>query len=551
LNYENNLKNQATPFTPVPIPKPFFIFTSSTDPNASSTSAECSLSPYGTVAIEPCFWPETDSEKKPLHYFEDNDKILFASEIKAILEHPDVRPEPHRPGIVTYLAYGHSVDPETLFKGIYKLPPGHTLTWNDGRSRINQYWDLHFRPDHHKSESAFLSECEDLLRESVRIRLMSEVPLGAFLSGGIDSSLVVAMMASEMTDRVKTFSIGFEDQRYNELPYARLVANRYGTDHHEEIVRPDAEAVITRVIEAFDEPFADSSAIPTYYVSRLARRHVTVVLSGDGGDELFGGYTRYRDSTLSNITDRIPSFLRRAVLGIPARHLPESFPGINTLRYLSAATDDRYLIKISKGISQVYTDIFSQELISKTAGGDPTPPLRRHLQQVRNRSPLTRRQYLDAKVYLPGDILTKVDRMSMLVSLEARAPFLDHKLTEFSTTLPTQLRVNGQQTKVLLKRLAQKLLPPELINRPKMGFALPVAEWINQEWRDLSHDLVLGTRPLQRGNFNPKFLRRIMDEHTRRRRNHSYLIWTLMVLEMWYRRFMDPHDAPLAIQSFS
>ena len=477
--------------------------------------------------------------KKPLHYLHDGEKLIFGSEIKSILQHPEVKPEVYRPGIINYLAFGYSLDPETLFKGICKLPPGHTLTWENGRITVRQYWNIAYRPDYSKTEQQLLQETEDILSEAIRIRLMSEVPLGAFLSGGIDSSLVVALMALQMGEPVKTFSIGFDDKRYNELPYARMVAKRYGTDHHEEIVRPDAEEVIPYLIQMFDEPFADSSAIPTYYVSRLARRHVTVVLSGDGGDEMFGGYDRYLDSEFSSYTDRIPLAIRRPLLGNLSGLLPESFPGINTMRYLSTDRDDRYLLKFTKGISAIHRKVFSPELSRESGGTDPTLPLRQLLREVGSHDYITRRQYLDTKTYLPGDIMTKVDRATMFVSLEARAPMLDHKFVEFSGTVPVQYKINGRNTKYLLKQLAYKLLPHEMIDRPKMGFAIPVAQWINAEWKEMSEDLVIGSRAVNRGNFNPGYLNLIMGEHRRGRRDHSYIIWTLMILEMWYRKFID------------
>lgn len=478
--------------------------------------------------------------KKPLHYLHDGEKLVFGSEIKSILQHPDVRPEVHRPAIVNYLAYGYTPDPDTMFKGIAKLPPGHTLSWQDGAVTVRQYWDLDFNPAQPAREDAFyLDEVDRLLHEAVKIRLVSDVPLGAFLSGGIDSSLVVAMMARQTGEPVKTFSIGFDDDKYNELPFARMVAKRYGTDHYEEIVKPDAEEVLSDLITVFDEPFADSSAIPTYYVSRLARRHVTVALSGDGGDELFAGYDRYLDSPLSGCTDGIPQVARQFAFGCVARLLPEWFYGINTLRYLAADADARYVLKMTGGLSARYGEVFSEDLVIEVGSGDPAPALQQYFDRVQGQDVVTRRQYADVKRYLAGDILTKVDRTSMLVSLEARAPLLDHQLAEFAATIPTSLKVRNRSLKYVLKTLARKYLPAELIDRPKMGFAVPVAQWINHEWRDMSQELVLGERALRRDNFYPRYLHRVMDEHRRGRRNHGSAIWALMVLEMWYRRFID------------
>ena len=478
--------------------------------------------------------------KKPLHYLHDGQKLVFGSEIKSLLQHPDVKPEVYRPAIVNYLAYGYVPDPDTMFLGISKLPPGHTLTWKDGHIVVKQYWDLRFQPDDPpKDDEYYLNEVDRLLHEAVKIRLVSDVPLGAFLSGGIDSSLVVAMMARQMREPVKTFSIGFEEEKYNELPYARMVAAKYGTDHHEEIVRPDAEEVLSDLITVFDEPFADSSAIPTYYVSRMARRHVTVALSGDGGDEIFAGYGRYLDSTLADRLEHVPLALRRTVLGGAARLLPEGFKGTKTLRYLAADRDARYLAKMTKELSCRYQAVFSQDLMAEAGGGNPAAALEGCFLKVKGLDAVTRRQYADVKGYLPGDILTKVDRTSMLVSLEARSPLLDHRLAEFAATIPTELKVRGRSLKNVLKTLARRYLPEELIDRPKMGFEVPVAKWINSEWREMSHDLVLGERALQRGNFNPRYLNWIMEEHRSGRRNHNGAIWALMVLEMWYWSFIE------------
>ncbi len=478
--------------------------------------------------------------KKPLHYLHDNEKFVFGSEIKSILKHPGINAEVYRPAIINYTAYGYVPDPDTMFKGIYKLPPGHTLTLHNNRTEVNQYWDLCFMSDNPaREEDFYLDEVDRLLHESVKMRMISDVPLGAFLSGGIDSSLVVALMARQSTEPVRTFSIGFDDGNYNELPYARMVAEKYGTEHHEELVKPDAEDVVSDLLKVFDEPFADSSAIPTYYVSRLARRHVTVALSGDGGDEIFAGYQRYLDHPICRYTGRIPAPVRRAVFGGAAKLLPDGMTGANFARYLAADEDTRYVNKMAGSLPAIYRKVFSKELINEAGSGDPSPALKRFLHKVEGLDVVSRRQYLDVKGYLPGDILTKVDRTSMLVSLETRAPLLDHVLAEFAATIPVGLKVQDRKLKNVLKLLAGRYLPEELINRRKMGFAIPLGSWINNEWRDMSQELVLGKRALQRENFNPRYLERIMAEHRSGRRSHDLTIWSLMVLEMWYRGSID------------
>ena len=477
--------------------------------------------------------------KKPLHYLHDNEKFVFGSEIKSILRHPGVHAEVHRPAIINYMAYGYVPDPDTMFKGIHKLPPGHVLTWQDGKIKTRQYWDLDFNPDNpSKGDVFYYNEADRLLHEAVKIRMISDVPLGAFLSGGIDSSLVVAMMARQSSEPVKTFSIGFDDDQYNELPYARMVAQRYGTEHYEEIVNPDAEEVISDLVKVFDEPFADSSAIPTYYVSRLARRHVTVALSGDGGDEIFAGYDRYLDWPVTRYTDLIPQVMRKLVFGSLSQVLPDGVWGRNTMGYLSLSPDERYIGAPSR-TKNWHTQRFSPNLMEEAGCDNPDPAVRKWLSEMSGQDIVTRRQYLDLKRYLPGDILAKVDRTSMLVSLETRAPLLDHVLAEFAATIPAGVKVKDRSLKHVLKTLARRYLPQELIDRPKMGFAIPVSKWINNEWRDMSRELVLGKRALQRDNFNPVFLQKIMNAHQSGLRNHSSTIWKLMVLEMWYRSFID------------
>ena len=476
---------------------------------------------------------------KPLHYYDGGNQFVFGSEIKSILACGDVPRGVHKNSIVNYLAYGYVPDPETMFEGIRKLPPGHVLTYRKGSIKITKYWDVEFSYGRPQPEEFYIERILSLLDEAVRIRLISEVPLGAFLSGGVDSGVVVALMARNMDEPVKTFSIGFEHQKYNELPYARMVAERYGTDHHEEIVRPDAEAVINDLIRQFDEPFADSSAIPTYYVSRMTRKWVTVSLSGDGGDEVFAGYGRYRDGLPAQYTRWIPGAIRKPLFHTLSRVLPEGFPAVSTLRYAGYEDDDRYIWKMTKGLPLIHNRIFSRDFRKSVETTDPSYASRKYLEMARGLESISRRQYLDMKTYLPGDILTKVDRTSMMVSLEARVPILDHKLVEFAATIPPTILFNGKKPKHLLKKVAERLLPKEVVYRPKMGFAIPIAQWIKKEWKDLSHDLVLGERARKRNIFNPDYVKRVMREHQLGRRPHENTIWTLMVLELWHREFID------------
>jgi asparagine synthase (glutamine-hydrolysing) len=476
--------------------------------------------------------------KKPLYYYADGDQFLFGSEIKTILQAETVPRGLSPSALIHYIPYGYVPDPESIFQGIRKLPPGHHLTYKRGDVQVRKYWDIRYRVEDVLSEEDCIDRMLEIFSEAVRIRLISEVPLGAFLSGGIDSSMVVAMMAKHMGEPVKTFSIGFENQSYNELEYARTVSKRFGTEHHEEVVKPDADSIIMDLVRSFDEPFADSSAIPTFYVSRMARKHVTVALSGDGGDELFGGYGRYRDSWFGDCSRFIPKSVKSLMMQL-GRSLPESSLGVSTLRYIALDDDSRYIWKMAKGLSVVHSDIFSKEIKERVSSTDPAPAFLEYMLSNNGMDKLTRRMYLDLKTYLPGDIMTKVDRMSMSVSLETRAPILDHLLVEYASKIPSEKKVNGKTPKYIWKKAAERLLPKEIIYREKQGFAIPISYWIKKEWSEIADELVLGHRALSRRNFNGKFLRNLVREHRVGRRDNSYLIWTFMILELWYREYID------------
>jgi asparagine synthase (glutamine-hydrolysing) len=477
--------------------------------------------------------------KKPLYYQHDGRRLAFGSELKAILALPDVARRLNAQALVDYVAWGYVPDPETIFEGIAKLPPAHWLTLDDGGLRIERYWDVEYTtPAHAEPEAFYIDRALEILDEAVRIRLMSEVPLGAFLSGGTDSSVVVALMAKHSREPVKTFSIGFEEPEYNELAYARRVAEHFRTDHYEEIVRPDAEKDVLALVRQFDEPFADSSMLPTYYVSRMARRRVTVALSGDGGDELFAGYPRFLDPPSVRIANHVPAGVRDAVLAPLARALPPGTRGIDRLRNLLGTPDEQYVRRVTRGLAPIHREVFSDE-IARRVDGDPTRIAAPFLRRVRHADVLSRRQYLDTHTYLPGDIMAKVDRTSMLVSLESRAPLLDHVLVEFAATIPVELRTRGMTTKYLLKRVAERLMPREMVHRPKMGFGIPVAYWLKKEWAAHSEDLLLGERSAGRGVFRPGYVRRILDEHRTGKRDNSAMIWTLMMLELWWREKLD------------
>ena len=489
--------------------------------------------------------------KKPLYYsLTSKGTLVFGSELKSLLRHPEVASEMNLEALDAYFTLGYVPDPLTIFSGIHKLPPGHHLTFVDGRITIQRYWDFEYQPNESHKEQDYLEELRSLLDESIRLRLISDVPLGAFLSGGVDSSTVVALMARNMDQPVKTFSIGFHEDSYNELEFARLTARKFGTDHHEFFVTPDICEIVDELVWHFDEPFADSSAIPTYMVSKLAREHVKVVLSGDGGDEVFGGYTRYVVEQKRRLFSRVPGFVRKGVMQPLSRSLPHGARGRNFLHNIALDPVERYLdsMSIFTGLNRdlLYTDDFKNSLGNRT---QTAARFRELADNVKTNEAIDTLLYIDSKTYLPGDILTKVDRMSMAVSLEARAPLLDHKLIEFMGRTPAALKLAGYETKYLLKQAVKDLVPPEILNRPKQGFGVPVQEWINKQLRGRIRDTLTSSQARQRGYVQPSYLNILLDEHETGRRDHSMAVWSLFMFELWYREFMDPAK-PLAGEPF-
>ncbi len=495
--------------------------------------------------------------KKPLYYSHTpSGALVFGSELKSLLLHPEVRRETNLEALDAYLTFGYVPDPLSIFRGVHKLPPGHTLAFDGARARVEQYWDFPFEPDAKpRSEEEYVEELRELLDEAVRIRLVADVPLGAFLSGGVDSSAVVGLMARHTDRPVKTFSIGFREDSFDELKYARVAARHFATDHHEFIVTPDICRVVDDLVWHFDEPFADSSAIPTHAVSRLAREHVKVVLSGDGGDELFAGYTRYVVDRRRSFFDRVPRAVRRGLMMPLSRSLPHGAWGRN---YLYANAHDpagRYINSLAVFTPLGKRGLYSQEFRRALDGrADAFESFREIASRAPAADPLAAMLYLDSKTYLPGDILAKVDRMSMAVSLEARVPLLDHRLMEFAARLPSRLKMRGLETKHLFKRAVRGLVPDEILDRPKQGFGVPVNRWINDELRDYTRDVLMDSRTRSRGHFDPRHLDLLFSEHERGRRDHSTQLWALFVLELWQRTFADsapPPHAPTGARGFA
>jgi asparagine synthase (glutamine-hydrolysing) len=481
--------------------------------------------------------------KKPLHYALAQGRLLFGSEIKCILAVAPQLARVNQHALLQYMYFGYIADPLTSFLPIEKLPPGHLLEFQGGTVRVRQYWDLPEYGTHQpRSEPECLDELEWRLAEAVRIRLISDVPLGALLSGGIDSSTVVALMARASSKPVKTFSIGFTHDDFNESHYARIVASRFGTEHHELVVEPNVLETVEALTSSLEEPFGDSSMLPTYYVSRMAREHITVVLSGDGGDEIFAGYDRYGIHVRRKAFERIPQWAWRLYRKQVYPHLPRNMRGRKFSYNVSLPWRERYV----DGISFVPSFERDMPLLSKEfrettqTAGNPQELMYRYFEQAPAKDPISQMLYVDTKTYMVADILTKVDRMSMATSLEVRVPLLDHLFVEWATGLPAEWKLRGGVQKYILRKLAERVgVPREAIYRRKQGFALPLVHWMRHELKDLILAVLLDPKTMQRGYFNPAGVRQLLDEHFRGRRNHSDSIWRLLMFELWHRNFLE------------
>jgi asparagine synthase (glutamine-hydrolysing) len=490
--------------------------------------------------------------KKPLHYALLKDKLYFASEIKSILAVAPELAEVNAQGLLEYLYYGYVPDPITAFTGIQKLPPGYLLEFENGKISVRRYWDLpQYNTHTPKSEEECLEELESRLLEATRIRLISDVPLGAFLSGGTDSSTVVALMARASSAPVKTFSIGFTKDDFNEAQYARMVAQKFGTDHHEMILEPNVVETVEHLTSSLEEPFGDSSMLPTYYVSQMARQHVTVALSGDGGDEVFAGYDRYRIHSSRRFFEYVPKWARKFYRDQVFPLLPNKMQGRGFTYNVTLPWQERYVDGLSfvpafERDAPLLSDDFRQIL---RRSDDPQNALLRYFAQAPASDPVSELLYVDTKTYLPGDILTKVDRMSMLNSLEVRAPMLDHKFIEWVTGLPPEWKLRGTTQKYILRKLAERVgVPREALHRPKQGFALPLVHWMRNELKDVLM-ILLEPRTLQRGYFEADGIRKLMNDHLYGGRVLTGRIWRLLMFELWHRNFLEKFTKPAGLFS--
>lgn len=482
---------------------------------------------------------------KPLHYaLLDDGTFIFGSELKVVTAHPAFRREIDPFAVEEYFALGYVADPRCIYTTAKKLPPAHTLTLRRGETNVQPkpYWDVKFKLDNPISTTDALEELQSRLKESVQLRMISEVPLGAFLSGGVDSSAVVAMMASVSSTPVTTCAIGFKDPKFNESDFAKLVADRYQTQHTLDIVDSDDFDLIDHLAWLYDEPYADSSAIPTYRVCQLARQHVTVALSGDGGDETFGGYRRYKLHLLEEkARNSLPIALRRPIFGTLGRLYPKAdwaprpLRAKTTFQALAFDSVEAYLHTISLQRADERDRLYSPEFKRQLNGYSALDVFRRHAANAQTDDPLALIQYLDYKTWLVGDINTKVDRASMAHSLEVREPLMDHQLVEWLATLPTSLKIKGQEGKWLLKKAMEPHLPDEVLYRPKMGFSVPLAAWLRGPLAERARKAILGPRLAETGYFNPQTLRFMLEKHQSGQRDFSAPLWSLLMFEAFLK----------------
>ncbi|PHV12116.1 XrtA/PEP-CTERM system amidotransferase [Chitinimonas sp. BJB300] len=486
---------------------------------------------------------------KPLYYaYLPDGTFLFGSELKSLLAHGGLARDIDPLAVEEYFALGYVAEPRTIFKQARKLSPAHTLTLRRGQPIPEEqpYWDVRFSTDQSLSAEDACAQMTDKLRESVKLRMIAEVPLGAFLSGGVDSSAVVAMMAGLSQEPVNTCSIAFDDPVFNESAFADMVAKRYQTNHHVETVKSDDFDLIDTLARLYDEPYADSSAIPTYRVCELARKYVTVALSGDGGDESFGGYRRYRMHLMEErLRAALPQGVRRPLFGLLGRVYPKAdwapriFRAKTTFEGMARSSVEAYFHSVSILRGPMRDQLFSPRFKQEIAGYNARTVFEQHAAKAETDDPLALIQYLDLKTYLVGDINTKVDRASMAHSLEVREPLMDHELVEWLATLPSSLKIRGQEGKFLLKKGMEPYLPDDVLYRPKMGFAVPLARWFRGPLKQRVREAVLGPRLAATGWFNADYLRHLVDAHQSGVRDYSAPLWTLLMFEAFLRNVLD------------
>jgi len=479
--------------------------------------------------------------KKPLFYAANSNRIVFGSELKVLLAADGLSREIDHQALSDYFSLGYVPAPKTIYRAIRKLRPGHYLVVSSGKFRESSYWDISFGNVENRSEGEWQEALREQIREATRVRLLSDVPLGAFLSGGIDSSAIVAMMSGLQHGHVTTCSIGFTDEEFNESEYARQVATLFNTEHHDQIVEAKAIEILDKLVWHYDEPFADSSAIPTYYVSKVAREYVTVALGGDGGDESFAGYRRYRlDQFENKMRGYLPHGIRKNVFGPlgkyypPLAWAPRVVRGRATFQSLASTPLEGYFRSMSYFRPEEKEKLFSGDFMQSLADYDSLNVFREHYDRADTQDPLSKIQYVDIKTYLPDDILTKVDRASMAVSLEVRAPLLDHKLMEMVARIPSHLKLRNGEGKFILKKALEPVLPKEILYRKKQGFAIPLAKWFRNDLRELTEQSLFGQKD---GILNTEYLRKIWNQHQSGKFDRSMHLWATLMFRRWQATF--------------
>src|SRR4051794_17721968 len=483
--------------------------------------------------------------KKPLFYAVQGGTLWFGSEPRTIVEDPEVSREVDFDAIDSFLHYQYVPHPKSAFKALRKLPPAHTLTWSAGRVETRRYWKLHYGEKLQASEAEIQEMIRERLLEATRLRLRSDVPLGALLSGGVDSSAVVAAAAKQVPGRLKTFSIGFEERAFDETSYAREIAELFDTEHHEFRVEPSAMEVLPRLVWHYGEPFSDASAIPSFYLAELTRRHVTVALNGDGGDECFAGYTRYFGNRVAARLDRVPRPLARAA----ARAMDRIGPGPreNTLRArlqriahaVTLTPWERYAMWVAYFSEADRLELYRPEFL-ESLGERSAPDVVRAPYAASDAPDLVDRLLdVDVETYLPGDLLVKMDIATMAHSLEVRSPLLDQEVMELAAAIPSAMKLDGRTTKRIFKDAVRPWIPGHILDRPKMGFVVPIREWFRTSLRDFPGEILLDPRAVDRGYFRPEAVRRLIDDHHAGAADNSSKLWTLIQLELWLRTYVD------------
>lgn len=486
---------------------------------------------------------------KPLYYADTGELLVFGSELKCILTHPAIRRRVDPDTLHHYLSLNYVPAPRTMVEGVHQLRPGELLACDAQGPRTREYWDLRFAPEEGVGEEEWSRRVRDKLDEATRIRLVSDVPFGAFLSGGIDSSAVVAMMAGALDAPVKTFAIDFAEKSFSEAGHAARVAQRYRTEHRVRTASVEVVGLIDQLIWYADDPLADSSMIPVYLVSKFAREHVTMVLTGDGGDEAFAGYPTYNAHFLRVLYRRIPGPLRRNLVrrladALPVSHGKVSFD-FRAKRFVAGAELDPeeshfwWRVILSETAKRA---LYMPAFAARVAAPPTSELYREHFARSGTDDPLSRMLYADTRFYLPADMLTKVDRMSMANGLEARAPFLDHELMELAARIPSSIKFRGRKPKYILKKAVAPLLPPAILRRRKAGFNVPVAAWLHGALGVYAREVLAAERVSAAGFFRPEAVRRLLDEHSAMRADHSYAIWSLLCFQLWYERFIAPSE---------